>query len=868
MAKSLNDVKESQVSITLVSDNWKDGQKILVTPSLAGLIALAADINRSYGDKYNLSFSSLAIAMLAVDNPFSNYFAAYVKQKGIELRLLQRRKFKSVDELKVKVVDYPSTLNNALSIRPSAQSLFEGALNFSNKQPLDIHHLMAAYIYSPGDHEKDLIALGFIRSEWSNSFLEWVRLLHPDELEGWENIHREVFPDVEPEPISSIEQKLDHVKEFQGPSPHITRDIWTATDTLGYKYYAFAIYRFLTHKETQAPLTISIQAPWGGGKTSLMRMIQQYLDPESPSLKKDSQQDTDNFGSRWKKWLPVSIQKWFRPDFLTVRAFQRELKDAAFQKEGPPVPKISESAIALDSKHHRLTIWFNAWKYESTNQVWAGLVDAILQQVALRLEPLEREKFWLCLNFKRLNVDKIRQDIHDRIVALWRPKIWMIVSAILGGAISWIPKVKLQLLELAPFGQPWLVIGISGIGATVGAFISYAKTFFKVKEEPASWTLRDYLDIPDYRKELGFIHHMEMDLRRGLAAVPDKFKPLVVFIDDLDRCSPSKVAQVLEGVNLFLAGEFPDCIFVMGMDTEMVAAALHITHKDMISIIPEDSGIPLGWRFMDKFVQLPILIPPPEKGDLLKYTNSLFPPIQQAKSDPDYVALIKEFNSQLEQKAKGSDPTQKNADDVIDDLKNKGMLKRSQEARLREDSDKIIEVANFKRLDEDTKNFYDDPAILEKIKDAKGYFSDTPRELKRFINTFRFNYFIWCAHKVQGKYKPALEEQLVRWTVLSMHWPDVVRWLRRKGSKQLLEQTITLSSGNVIPSHPSRLKLLELISGNSQNLQEWQKNAISILRLDPNTPWLNNEELFQFFKQEYGKADGERLSDGEGIGLW
>ena len=36
---------------------------------------------------------------------------------------------------------------------------------------------------------------------------------------------------------------------------------------------------FITHEQTGKPLCISIHAPWGGGKTSLMRMIQDKLDP-------------------------------------------------------------------------------------------------------------------------------------------------------------------------------------------------------------------------------------------------------------------------------------------------------------------------------------------------------------------------------------------------------------------------------------------------------------------------------------------------------------------------------------------------------------------------------------------------------------
>jgi predicted AAA+ superfamily ATPase len=66
-----------------------------------------------------------------------------------------------------------------------------------------------------------------------------------------------------------------------GPSTHLAADKWTSKDSLGFEVYAHAIARFLTHYQTQPPLCISIQAPWGGGKTSLMRMIQRELDKDS-----------------------------------------------------------------------------------------------------------------------------------------------------------------------------------------------------------------------------------------------------------------------------------------------------------------------------------------------------------------------------------------------------------------------------------------------------------------------------------------------------------------------------------------------------------------------------------------------------------
>ena len=90
----------------------------------------------------------------------------------------------------------------------------------------------------------------------------------------------------------------------------------------------------------------------------------------------------------------------------------------------------------------------------------------------------------------------------------------------------------------------------------------------------------------------------------------------------------------------------------------------------------------------------------------------------------------------------------------------------------------LLEQAMTRRkLAEGIKNFDDknfDVQVAMKL--GAEYFGGNPRELKRFVNSFRFQYYLWWARRAQN-----LSAQLVRWTVLSMKWPEVVRWIRRGG---------------------------------------------------------------------------------------
>jgi hypothetical protein len=75
-------------------------------------------------------------------------------------------------------------------------------------------------------------------------------------------------------------------------SSHISTDIWTINDELGYGDYAYLIAKFITHPATRPPISVSIESPRGIGKTSLMRMIQDKLDSKPIQSTKDRHMST------------------------------------------------------------------------------------------------------------------------------------------------------------------------------------------------------------------------------------------------------------------------------------------------------------------------------------------------------------------------------------------------------------------------------------------------------------------------------------------------------------------------------------------------------------------------------------------------
>jgi hypothetical protein len=89
------------------------------------------------------------------------------------------------------------------------------------------------------------------------------------------------------------------------------------------------------------------------------------------------------------------------------------------------------------------------------------------------------------------------------------------------------------------------------------------------------------------------------DLVRLLLAAPgEEPRCLVVFIDDLDRCTPEKALQVLEALKLFL--DAPGCVYVLGLDSHAIEEAVRTRYHGEVK----------AREYLEKIIQLPFILPP------------------------------------------------------------------------------------------------------------------------------------------------------------------------------------------------------------------------------------------------------------------
>jgi KAP family P-loop domain len=755
-----------------------------------------------------------------------------------------------------------SRLQTSVSVRERFRwaTLVRAALvrGGARRATLQLDDLMGAYLFiEPGEHRRDMqrwfgkssegdeadasMRVGEARLKaLAESFIGGVASRWPEELHVWKERFFRRFGS------QARLMRLDIA-----PSAHIASDRWTTKDELGYRAYALAIAAFLKHPKSQPPLTISIQAPWGGGKTSVMRMLAEMLDPVAAALPQAQQ--------------AVGVKS----PGLTLADVAREFGGGVpwWMRLGrSPAGASPESTPVLPASTTQLhAVWFNAWKYQSLNQVWAGISKAILVDLTAKLPAAQRELFWLRLNLARVDTGQVRRRVHEQLLQLALRAAGRAAAWLVGGLAAALGALALYLLP-AGSAMPWLGSGGAGALAVVAA-VAWLRAAQRIasglRERLETAPPKDLLDKlvrePDYDKEAGFVHHAAEDLQRVFALLPADHR-LVVFIDDLDRCSPQHVAAVTEAINLFLAGDFPSCYFVIGMDTTLVAAALDVAHQAIGARLHKGGSMSMGWRFMDKFVQLPLVLPRPQAEVSRRYLGSLMPQASARRLPaPANVPDASTGVLGAIAAADGRHVDQTRLPQRVSDLRDTDTSGRA----LPEEIDALAREGQQRFRDED-------PEFADSLARLLDLFGGNPRETKRLVNTFRFQCYVALARKRTGLAVPPLH-LLARWVAVGLCWPEFVSWYRHQDEAPVGTARLR-AAGMRNADEFAELGLLPLLEVLARSVEQgaidgWGPWLSKLYGVDEAQAWVRDRRLTALLAQDQ-RDDSERLSSAAGTGFW
>ncbi len=476
-------------------------------------------------------------------------------------------------------------------------------------------------------------------------------------------------------------------------------------DLLQFSDFADALVDFIKSDKTQKPLTIAIDAAWGMGKTTLMRMIRRKLEGKADKEKHESS--------------PSRIERKQKDQNATAK---------------PTFP----------------IVWFNAWQYDQEDSLWAALVLEILEQVGKQFTPIQRAGFWWNLTQKRLGKGNLFIQIVFRVLPFIVGLI-VLLAILFGVATLWQGNTFIETVKK-------IFLPIAGILGGVTLIYASVKDVYTRLIKPLDQRIAQYIREPNYKDRVGFLTQFKEDFSSIVEAATSEGKwPLIIFIDDLDRCAPPKPVEIIEAINLLLDAQY--CVFVMGMDTRNVAGSIEAKYKDLLTYpgaTDSPGELTLGQLFLEKIIQVTFHLPRADTMVVQSFIDTMLSGTEENKDTPPprEDILVAEQLIEAEQRVgKSLDAAAETVRQARSDISDSTLVKAKQEIRV--------------------KSFDDSQVVQAVIRQVAPFLALNPRKIKRFINMFRLQALI--ANRRGLLETGAIKlDVLAKWIVISSRWPSMV----------------------------------------------------------------------------------------------
>jgi hypothetical protein len=252
-------------------------------------------------------------------------------------------------------------------------------------------------------------------------------------------------------------------------------------------------------------------------------------------------------------------------------------------------------------------VWFNAWHHQQEEQLLAALLDSIRRQAVPSWLSLAGVQFRIRLILERLWRGWVGVLLGTAACAMLAA-----VIANLGG--DW----KAWLDSLA--GSSWPVLA-GKLAVAAGALAALFKGVQGLKAfgvDPARLlaSVTDKARLSDLGAQTSFRHRFAQEFREVTTALQPR--TMTVFIDDLDRCEPAQVMQVMQALN-FLSSS-GECFLVVGMEEAAVTNCVAVSLKEQFDVqggreLDPQTRAQRRWDYaqlwMEKLIQIRIPVPSP-----------------------------------------------------------------------------------------------------------------------------------------------------------------------------------------------------------------------------------------------------------------
>jgi hypothetical protein len=317
--------------------------------------------------------------------------------------------------------------------------------------------------------------------------------------------------------------------------------------------------------------------------------------------------------------------------------------------------------------------------------------------------------------------------------------------------------------ELAGQEVAMLQARITDMKAVIGAMIR-ARVGITGQARSLPDFLKTRIEEGLYQKELGLLDQIQNDIqelsdtllpaqasgaldRENTDTLFPRGDPRVVlFIDDLDRCPPDKVVEVLEAAQLLVKTQL--FVVVIAIDVRYVTRALENQYRGVLV----RSGEPSGLDYIEKIIQIPYRVRPVAAEGVERYLSSQMDVLEEERPG----APEEEEAEDLEALETGDSADQQAA---------KARLAESAQAAFSESITLPTRALEF------------DPEEYVAISAACSALPVSPRTMKRLVNVFKLLKIIWYRKGLESGPMIDVKRTMLSILALCSAFPEVLRKL-------------------------------------------------------------------------------------------
>ncbi|MFH2035261.1 MAG: P-loop NTPase fold protein [Candidatus Zixiibacteriota bacterium] len=247
---------------------------------------------------------------------------------------------------------------------------------------------------------------------------------------------------------------------------------------------------------------------------------------------------------------------------------------------------------------------------------------------------------------------------------------------------------------------------------------------------------------------------------KGKSKCPER---MVIFIDDIDRCQPNKITQILEAIKMFI--NYENFVFILAMDAQVVRMAVGQQYKFISKDVER-----WGRFYLEKIIQVPFALPVLDAELLKNMKNKLIKNFIEAEK----VDIRDSNQNEYEGKTKTTDALSPDSDNYL--------TSESQKRTTNNENNKTTKIGDepqqFPVIKSESQTELNDQLELKITREEDEWINQflndvddlSPRLLIRFINVYLIAKHIYIVKK---GYNPPTE--FLYWLAFSVKYPFEIK---------------------------------------------------------------------------------------------